>query len=74
MPRTQTPEEAQEFIVDLLRQAGRPLRTREIEERNQDRGTKCPDSAVLFLKKLQMKGVIKGEVSVELGGWVWWVD
>ncbi|TET91389.1 MAG: hypothetical protein E3J35_02950 [Methanomassiliicoccales archaeon] len=64
--------EAEEVVIEILRKEG-PLTTVQIEERVQKRGEECPDSVVLFLSKLRLKGIIKGEVSREHRGWLWWV-
>lgn len=37
-------------------------------------GYRCPDDLAKTLNKLRRNGLIMGEVSVERGGWVWWVD
>ncbi|MFQ5884291.1 MAG: hypothetical protein ACE5IO_04245 [Thermoplasmata archaeon] len=64
--------EAEEVVIDMLKKEG-PLTTIQIEERVQKRGEECPDSVVLFLSKLRLRGIIKGEVSREHRGWLWWV-
>ncbi|MCK4717493.1 MAG: hypothetical protein KAT70_02395 [Thermoplasmata archaeon] len=65
---------AEAFIINALKEAKRPLLTREIEERTRAAEEQCPDSAVRFLNKLRLKGAIKGELSIEKRGWVWWVE
>lgn len=35
---------------------------------------KCPDSIAKTLIRYRGAGLIKGEISMECGGWVWWVD
>ena len=37
-------------------------------------GYRCPDDLVKTLTKYRRAGLVKGEISMELGGWVWWVD
>jgi len=64
--------EAEEFIINLLKTHGE-MTTREIEESAQKEGKRCPDETVLFLTKLKSKGVIKGAISQENRGWIWWV-
>jgi hypothetical protein len=66
-------EEANQLIMDLLRDAGHPLTTREVQEETQKRLVRCPDSTVVFLNKLRLKGTIHGEMSKERRGWIWWV-
>lgn len=34
----------------------------------------CPDDFAKTMTKLKQVGLVKGEVSIEKGGWVWWVD
>jgi repressor of nif and glnA expression len=66
--------EAEKMILSLLLDAKKPLTTREIEETVQGKGKQCPDSAVRFLSKMRYKDMIKGELSVEHKGWIWWID
>jgi len=66
-------EEAEKLIVQLLTDAGHPLTTREVQEETQKRLVRCPDSTAVFLNKLRLKGNIKGELSREKRGWIWWV-
>jgi len=62
-----------EFIISFLRRAGRPLTTREIQEAIQKALVRCPDSTVVFLNRLRLKGLIEGELSKEKRSWVWWI-
>ena len=66
--------QAEKLILSLLGKTNRPLTTREIEEIVQGKGKKCPDSAVRFLSKMRYKELIKGELSLEHKGWIWWVE
>lgn len=34
----------------------------------------CPDDFAKTMTKLRHKGLVKGEVSGDRGGWIWWVD
>jgi len=63
-----------EFIVSLLNKAGRPLTTREVQESAEKALIQCPDSTVVFLNKLRLKGIVKGELSKEKRSWIWWVE
>jgi len=72
-PRELRGEEADQLIIQLLRDAGRPLTTREVQAETEKRIVRCPDSTVVFLNKLRIRGEIKGERSSEKKGWVWWV-
>jgi hypothetical protein len=66
-------EEADQLIIQLLREAGHPLTTREVQEETQKRLVRCPDSTVVFLNKLRLKGVVNGKMSKERRGWIWWI-
>jgi len=66
-------EEAERFVVQLLAEFG-PLSTMEVEKLARKQHKRCPDQTVLFLTKMKKKGLIKGEVSYERKGWVWWVE
>ncbi len=51
------------------------ITTREVNERlDSIFQYRCPDDMAKTLNRLKRKGLIKGEVSIEKGGWVWWVD
>ena len=67
-------DEADQLIIQLLREAGRPLTTREVQTETEKQLVRCPDSTVVFLNKLRIRGEIKGERSSEKKGWVWWVQ
>ncbi len=67
-------DEAANLIVQVLREAGRPLTTREVQGETEKRLVRCPDSTAVFLNRLRTRGVIKGERSKERCGWIWWVE
>jgi len=73
-PRKVEGDEAAQTIIDILRKAGRPLSTREVQEETQKLLVRCPDSTIVFLNRLRQSGAIHGERSREARGWVWWVD
>jgi hypothetical protein len=66
-------EEADQLIIQLLKDANRPLTTREVQAETEKRLVRCPDSTVVFLNNLRIKGLVKGEMSKERRGWIWWV-
>ena len=35
---------------------------------------RCPDDLAKTLNRLKREGYVKGRISFERGGWVWWVD
>ena len=74
MPEQLSELDAEKLIISLLGNADKPLTTREIEETVSGKGKQCPDSAVRFLAKMRYKGMIKGELSVEHKGWIWWIE
>ncbi len=67
-------DEAVGFVLSVLKRAGRPLTTREVQEEADRRLIRCPDSTPVFLNKLRLNGVIKGEYSKERKAWIWWVE
>jgi hypothetical protein len=67
-------DEAVELILRVLREAGEPITTREVQKETEKRLVRCPDSTAVFLNRLRVKGVIKGERSRERRGWIWWVE
>jgi len=72
--RSLSEEEALELILSILKAAGKPLTTREIEEQTQKRLVQCPDKTPVFLNRLRLKGIVKGELSPERRGWIWWIE
>ena len=37
-------------------------------------GYRCPDDLAKTLSKLRKAGLVKGEIDMEVGGWMWWAD
>jgi hypothetical protein len=67
-------DEAIRFILKILREAGKPLTTREVQKIVDGHRLRCPDSTILFLSRLKNKGIIEGVHSEEKRGWVWWIE
>lgn len=67
-------EEAFELIISLLKAAEKPLTTRDVEGEIRKRLVSCPDNIPVLLNRLRLKGSIKGQLSTERKGWVWWVE
>jgi repressor of nif and glnA expression len=67
-------KEGTDLIIKILKEAQRPLSTREIQQETQKRLVRCPDSTIVYLNRLRLKGVINGERRKEMRGWVWWID
>jgi hypothetical protein len=66
--------EAVDLILRVIREAGRPLTTREVQAETEKRMVRCPDSTAVFLNRLRIKGLIRGERSKEKRGWIWWIE
>ena len=66
-------KETEEFILELLGK-GEPLTVQEIEEAASDSSMNCPDELIRFLSRMKAKGLIKGKVSAERKGWVWYIE
>ncbi len=73
MSRRLSDEEAIELILSILKKAGKPLSTREIEEETSKLMVSCPDRAPVFLNKLRIKGIIRCAFSGEKKCWLWWI-
>jgi len=67
-------DEAADLILQVLKGAGKPLTTREVQGETEKRMVRCPDSTAVFLNRLRINGVIKGERSKERRGWTWWIE
>jgi len=72
MLRILTKNEAEEFIINLLREEGK-LSTRKVEKEALGKGLRCPDSTSRTLNSLRLEGKIKGELSLKDKAWLWWV-
>lgn len=72
-PRNLEGDEAAQMILTILKEAGKPLTTREVQTETQKRLVRCPDSTIVFLNRLRQKGIIYGERNKEARGWIWWV-
>lgn len=49
--------------------------TKEATDRLEDLFSyRCPDDLAKTLMKYRRGGFIKGEISMERGGWLWWAD
>lgn len=35
---------------------------------------RCPDDLIKTMNKYRKAGLVKGKVSFEDGGWIWWAD
>jgi len=70
-----TPEkEGPELIKSILKEAGSPLTTRELQDEVRKVIPKCLASSVVGLNVLRIAGAIKGKRSEENKGWIWWIE
>ena len=67
-------EESFELILSILRAAWKPLTTRDVEGEIRKRLVMCPDSLPVLMNRLRMKGLVKGQLSPEKRGWIWWIE
>jgi len=69
-----TEEESFELILSVLKAAGKPLTTRDVDGEIRKRLISCPDSLPVLLNKLRLRGLVKGQLSAERKGWIWWIE
>jgi len=67
-------KEATKIILSILKKAEKPLSTRDIEGETRKLLIACPDNTPVFLNRLRLKGIIKGQLSPERRGWIWWIE
>ncbi len=72
-PRILKGDEADKLIIQLLKDAGKPLTSREVQAETEKRLVRCPDTTVVYLNKLRINGIIKGEMNKEKRAWIWWI-
>jgi len=62
-----------ELIVSILRQAKKPLTTRQLQQETQRLVPHCVSSNVVVLNLMRIRGTIKGR-RAEDKSWIWWVE
>lgn len=67
-------EESLALILSVLKEAGKPLTTRDVDGEIRKRFLWCPDTLPVLLNRLRMRGLVKGQLSAERKGWIWWVE
>jgi hypothetical protein len=60
------------LIASILREAKRPLTTKELSVEVHRRVPRCVSDNIVVLNLMRIRGTIKGKC-VE-GSWVWWVE
>ena len=61
------------LIVSVLREAKRPLTTKELSLEVHKRVPHCLSDNIIVLNLMRIRGTIKGKRNDE-GSWVWWVE
>jgi len=69
-----TEEEYIKLILSVLKAAGKPLTTRDVDGEIRKRLVTCPDSLPVLLNKLRLRGLVKSQLSAEQRGWIWWIE
>ena len=67
-------EEGERLIISILGKNKTRMATWEVDSAIRGSDSDCPDEVVVFLARMRQKGLIKGEVSQEKRGWVWWLE
>jgi len=62
------------LVVSILREAGKPLTTRQLNEEVHKVNPLCLASSVVALNMMRITGVIKGKRSDDKNSWIWWVE
>jgi len=60
------------LIVSILREAKRPLTTKELSLEVHKRVSRCVSDNIVVLNLMRMSGTIKGKRTEN--SWVWWVE
>ncbi len=71
--RTLTKQEAEKFIVSLLKREGR-LSTKQVQKKALAKNVQCSDSTSRALNSLRLEGKIKGSFSIKEKKWIWYVQ
>jgi hypothetical protein len=67
------PEDVVELIWEIL--GDERLTSREASDRlERTFNYRCPDDTAKTLSKLRKAGLVKGEIDMDAGGWLWWAD
>ncbi len=72
--RTPKSKDSEFIVTKILKEAGGPLTTRELQNEVQKVTSFCPSSSVVGLNILRIAGAIKGKRSEENKGWIWWIE
>ena len=61
------------LIVSVLREAKKPLTTKELQQEVHKRVDFCLFDSVVALNMMRLSGTIKAKRN-EAGAWIWWVE
>jgi hypothetical protein len=61
------------LIISILREADKPLTTRQLQEKVKKVVSFCVADSVIALNLMRIRGTIRGE-RAENRKWVWWID
>jgi hypothetical protein len=62
-----------ELVISILRDAGEPITTRQLQNEVKKVVPRCLASSVIALNLMRIRGTIKGK-RAEDRKWVWWVE
>ncbi len=62
------------LVVTILKEAGRPLTTKEIQIETRKTTRICPSASAVGLNIQRRLGIIKGKRAEGGKGWIWWVE
>jgi hypothetical protein len=71
--RELTVDEGEMLILSIVRKKTGRMTTWELDSEIRSTDSGCPDEIVVFLARMRQKGMIRGEISQERRGWVWWL-
>ncbi len=75
MTRTISEEDAQKFIIQILKDAGKALSMDEIRTKARTiEDVECRDGLPRTLSKMRFKKMISGKLDLERKEWLWWVE
>ena len=61
-----------ELLISILREAERPMTTRELHEESGKKIPNCASANVIILNLMRLRGSIKGKRTKDRK-WIWWV-
>jgi hypothetical protein len=62
-----------ELIISILREAKKPLTTRELQQEVKKHVPRCSTDNIIVLNLMRIGGMIKGK-RTENRSWIWWIE